>query len=332
MKKAEPVNEKGKSRPKKNGPIFIAGKPIRPGEALRLNFVVARLPTGTLIDMPVFVNRSKKAGPCLLLIGGMHGDEINGVEIMRRILVNKSFRPERGTVISIPILNIFGFINFSREVTSGKDINRSFPGSKRGSLASQAAYNLMNEVIPIIDYGIDFHTGGLRINNYPQIRTVMSDSTNSALANAFAPPFILNARLRDKSLRKEATKIKKPILVYEGGESLRLRKNAIDIGIAGTLRVMKHLGMISEAPESLYTPIQIAKSTWVRARISGMYHSMARNGTFVQKGETLGLISEPYGGYQYPLKCPSDGYIIAINNNPIVNRGDALIHLGTEEE
>lgn len=310
--------------------IRVAGVDVAPGETTKIDANIAKLPSGTIIDIPILVHRSKKPGPTLLLLAGMHGDEINGVEIMRRIIRDKFYKVECGSVICIPVINIYGFINFSRDVPDGKDINRSFPGTKNGSLASQVAYFLMTEVIPHIDYGIDFHTGGARINNQPQIRVKTDDPENLALAQAFGTKFILNSPFRDHSLRKEAFKLGKRIIVYEGGESLRLRKSAIDEGISGMQRVMKHLGMKSTAPESKRYTILINKSTWVRANSAGLHYSFLRNGTPVKNKELMGEVCDPYGEYQIKVKAPADGHIIAINNNPVVNRGDALFHVGQE--
>ncbi|WP_421871856.1 succinylglutamate desuccinylase/aspartoacylase family protein [Marinoscillum sp.] len=307
----------------------IAGEEIKKGDTKKIDVNIARLPSGTSIDIPVIVYRSKASGPTLLLLAGMHGDEINGVEIMRRIIREKLYKVEIGSVICIPIMNIYGFINFSRDVPDGKDINRSFPGAKTGSLASQVAYFLMQEIIPHIDYGIDFHTGGARINNSPQIRVKTDDPENLELAQAFGTKFILNSPFRDRSLRKEAFKLDKRILVYEGGESLRLRKNAIDEGIEGMLRVMKHLKMRSEAPKREREPIVIMKSSWVRAKSAGLHFGYHRNGSAISHKEVLGKVCDPYGTYEVQIKSPLEGHIIAINNNPVVNRGDALFHVGS---
>lgn len=308
--------------------IRINGERINPGQEKQINVSIAKLPTHTQIHIPIYVSRSKVDGPTLLVMGGMHGDEINGVEILRRILVKGLNRPKKGSIICIPVLNIFGFINFSREVTSGKDVNRSFPGSRKGSLASQVAYYVTTEILPQIDYCLDFHTGGARRNNYPQIRVKLSDLNNEELARAFNPPIILDSNYRDKSLRKEAAKRGIPVLVYEGGESLRLRKNAIDEGIDGYLRLLKHLEMIDEAPFKDRKSIIIYKSTWVRANISGLQHTYFRSGTQIKKGDVIGLITDPFGEFERKIKSPADGYVIGINNNPVVNRGDPLIHLG----
>lgn len=305
---------------------------IERGQTVQITHRIARLPTHTNIDIPIYVSRAKEKGPAMLIMAGLHGDEVNGIEIVRRIIVDGYHIPERGTVICIPVVNIYGFINFSREVPDGKDVNRSFPGRKTGSLASQVAHYLMSEIIPLVDYGIDFHTGGARRNNFPQIRTTLDDPENLELAKAFAAPFIINSRLRDRSLRKEAFKLKKRILVFEGGESLRLRKSAIDEGINGMLRVMKHLDLIHAAPEAEHDPIIIDKTTWIRARVSGLYHSFVRNGEFVEKKRVVGLITDPFGEFEIKVKANANGYVIGINNNPVINRGDALLHIGLSDQ
>lgn len=297
----------------------------------RENIQTARLPSGTVIEIPIFTYTAKNPGPTLLVMAGMHGDEINGVEIMRRVISQKLYQVNSGRVICIPVFNVFGFINFSREVPDGKDVNRMFPGSKNGSLASLFANFLTTEVLPHIDYGIDFHTGGKLINNHPQIRAMMEDEENVGLAKAFAAPFTINSPYREKSLRKEASKVGKRILIYEAGESLKLRKPAIDEGLNGMQRVMKHLGMIDEAPEQTKPQVLIEKSSWARARIAGIHYAQVRNGASVKKGEVMGMISDPYGDYEKPVKATHDCHILSINNNPVVNRGDALFHFGYSE-
>jgi predicted deacylase len=312
--------------------MIILNQKIQTGKLQRLDANIAKLPSGTVIDIPIMIYKSKQPGPVLLLIAGMHGDEINGVEIMRRIISQQIYKVDCGTVICIPVINVYGFINFSRDVPDGKDINRSFPGVQNGSLASQVAHFLMQDIIPNIDYGIDFHTGGQRINNYPQIRARLDDPENEALAAAFGTCFTINSPYRDKSLRKAAANLGKKILVYEGGESLRLRKNAIDEGINGTLRVMKHLGMIKDAPAPRYENKIITSSKWIRAKVSGLHYATVRNGAKVSKKDVLGEVSDPFGEYNIKITSPEDMYVVGINNNPVINRGDALFHLGIMAE
>ena len=233
---------------------------------------IAKLPSRSPIDIHILISRARKPGPVLLLTGGLHGDEINGVEIIRRIIQRGYHQPDRGTIICIPIINIYGFIHFSRYVPDGKDLNRSFPGNKKGSLASRVAHYLTHDIIPKIDYGIDFHTGGADRSNHPQIRCVMTDKKNAELATAFSAPFTLHSTLRPKSLRQIAAKNGKKILVYEGGESARFDEKAIRHGISGTLRLLKHLKMRSGKIIPIkHTNIKVEKSTWLRAQASGIF-------------------------------------------------------------
>ena len=246
--------------------VFIAGHQIQPGDFRQININIARLPSHTVIETPIYVSRAKEDGPILALTAGMHGDEINGMEIVRRILDSGLHKPKRGITVCMPIVNLYGFLNYSRDVPDGKDINRSFPGNKSGSLASRVAYNLMHEVVPFIDYGIDFHTGGAMRTNYPQVRSVLKDETNMELAQAFHAPFTIDAPFRPNSLRREAARKGKHVIVYEGGESLRFDQQAIEEGIAGTLRLMKFLGMIDTAPEPKEENKMIWSTSWVSCR------------------------------------------------------------------
>lgn len=308
--------------------IIIDGHKVPPGKDVQINAVIGRLPTRTPINIPVFVSRSEKEGPVLLVMAGVHGDETNGIEVIRRYLKNKFNRPTCGTVIAIPVYNVYGFISHSRGLPDGKDLNRSFPGSQTGSLASRVAYFLTTQILPIIDYGLDFHTGGKSRNNYPQIRAFFENEKDMDMAKIFGAPFIIHSGHRDKSLRKTAAKAGKQILVFEGGETLRLRKQVVDTGLDGILRVMKHLGMREGAPEIVNEPIIIKSSSWVRAKYAGLHHMLVRNGAKVEKKQLLGLITDPYGQFEKQIKSPSDGYVIGINNYPVVNMGDALLHIG----
>lgn len=308
----------------------IAGKTIAKNSNVQLSLDVARLPSRTKIDIPIFVFRGPKPGPTLLLMAGLHGDEINGIEILRNLLEKSCNNPQRGNVICIPVINIFGFLNFSRAVPDGKDVNRSFPGSKNGSLASRVAYHLMKEVIPAIDFGVDFHTGGASRTNYPQVRCVLSDEDNRLMAKAFNAPFTLDAKLIPKSLRHAAQAKGKKILVYEGGESLRFDPFAISEGIAGVYNLMKHLKMIDGKPSRRNTTTIIAKRTWVRARNAGLFHASIVNGQKVKKGQDLGFLTDPFAEFRINLRAPFSGYVIGLNYNPVVNQGDALVHVGTK--
>lgn len=289
--------------------------------------VISKLPSGTVIDIPVYVFRSVHDGPVLLLMAGMHGDEVNGTEIIRRMITKKMLYPLKGTIIAVPVLNIYGFLNFSRDVPDGKDVNRSFPGNREGSLASRVAHRFMKEVMPYIDYGVDFHTGGSSRGNYPQLRCVLADPKNQELAEAFAAPFILNASYRQGSLRKEAAKLGKHILVYETGESLRFDERGIAMGIEGTLRLMHHLGMATSAPAPSEPSTTCMKDIWLRAKNAGLFRSQVQEGEYVRKSQVVGTITDPYGEMEVRLNAPAAGYVVGLNNMPVVNQGDALLHI-----
>jgi predicted deacylase len=310
--------------------VTIAGQEIQPGEFKEININIARLPSHTQIDTPIYVSRSQEDGPVLALIAGMHGDEINGMEIVRRILDRGLHQVKRGTVVCMPVINVYGFLNYSRDVPDGKDVNRSFPGTKNGSLASRVAYHLMHDVIPFIDVGIDFHTGGAMRSNYPQVRAVLREAENVELAQAFQAPFTIDAPFRPNSLRREAARKGKNIIVYEGGESLRFDMQAIEEGVSGTLRLMKHLNMIDWAPEPKEESRVIWTTSWVRAKHAGLFQPNVVCGQLVHKGDWVGTITDPFGEFKEQVKAHESGYVIGMNNGPVINAGDALMHLGID--
>jgi predicted deacylase len=311
--------------------IVIQGVRVVPGEKINLEIPIAKLPTHTLIDLPVFIRSSAVAGPVVLISGGVHGDEINGIATAKKIL--QAFDEElillKGTVILIPLVNIYGFLSNSRTFPDGRDLNRSFPGSKKGSLASRIAHILSEEILPHIDFGIDFHTGGRMISNHPQIRVDFKDKVGVELAKAFGTHYVVHSKHIDKSFRKTAYKGKKHLLVYEGGESMRLDPYSIAEGISGTKRLLHHLEMI-DAPQVPQTTLVLKDSTWIRAKASGIFSCIVQLGDFVRKGDQLATISDPYGQVVVTVIASITGHLIGVNNNPVVNVGDALLHIGEE--
>jgi len=307
--------------------ITLNGQTITRGENRLINFHIARLPTHTQIDLPVHVIRGKEDGPVLLLMAGLHGDEINGIETIRRMIFDQTIKLKRGTVIAIPIVNVYGFLQTSRDLPDGKDLNRCFPGNQNGSLASRVAWFIMHEILPQIDYGIDFHTGAVNRTNFPQIRCKTENIVNMELATAFSAPFILNAEFRDKSIRKEASKKGKSIIVYEGGEALRLDESAILEGIKGTYRVMYHLRMIDDnIPAD--ASVLLTHATWVRAKHAGIYRNFTLPGSKIEKGQILGVITDPYGEDEIPLISKLEGYAIGVNFQSVINAGEPLVNMG----
>lgn len=317
--------------------IEVLGRAISKGKGLQLNLDIAKLHTRTKIEVPVIIERAKEDGPTILITGGIHGDEINGVEIVRQIVAKGYNKPQKGMVICIPVVNIFGFLSQEREFPDGRDLNRVFPGSKSGSLASIFAYHLMKEIVPLADYCLDFHTGGANRFNAPQIRINDGDKESLELARTFNAPFIVLSKRREKSYRDSAIKLGKKVLLYEGGKSLDLNKDITKTGVTGALNVMHYLGirdftdelnMKSQTAPSF--PIVIEKSKWIRAKYSGMFRSDAVLGQRYKKGDVIGSISDPFGSFERFIKAPNDGHIFCINHAPIVNMGDAVIHLSIE--
>lgn len=315
-------------------PLIIDQVAIAPGqeETVRLN--VGRLPSDTRIYIFAHVYRSINPGPTVLLIGGVHGDEINGVVINRKMIAEGLFgNIKAGTIISVPLLNIYGFINFSREVPDGKDINRSFPGNLKGSLAARVARTLTKKILPNVDCIVDFHTGGSSRYNYPQIRYSKKDKTAEQLALAFGAPYTIQKPIIPKSLRKVAQEMGIPTIVYEAGESVRLDGYSITKGIQGTKQVLQKLGML-DAP--ILSPsdrtILFKKTGWIRANFSGIFIWSKSSGQRVTKGEPIGEIHDPFGMKTVAVHAIKDGHIIGHNNGSVVNQGDALFHIGYEYE
>jgi uncharacterized protein len=309
----------------------INSQTISAGENKQISLNTYELHTKTKIEIPVFVFRSKHEGPTVLFSGGMHGDETNGIEIIRKIINREEVKNLNcGSVIAIPVINNMSFLIGSRDLPDGRDLNRCFPGNKAGSFGSRIAYDIMHHIIPLIDFGVDFHTGGAKINNCPQIRCIFEVPENLTLAESFSPQLIINSKYRDGTFRKEAAKKNKPILVFEGGESMRFDYNAINEGVNGCLRIMKNHDMIDcEVPNN--HSVKIKKDLWIRANKSGIFHLNKVNGAFVNKHDLLGVICNPFGKIEHKIMSNNHGYIIGVNNQPVVNQGDALIHIGLED-
>jgi len=311
----------------------VAGTQVLPGEHKEIRLHVGKLPSGTRINIYANVYRSVMPGPTVLVMAGMHGDEINGVEIVRRAVDQKIFQQlKRGTAIVIPLLNIYGFLLFSREVPDGKDVNRSFPGSFKGSLASRVARTLTKKILPVIDFGVDFHTGGANRHNYPQIRYSSGDEQALELAKQFKAPFTLKKAAMSKSFRKEAKKLNKPILVYEGGEALRLDGYSIEKALAGLQNLLFAQEMYEYPSRIEHEMFHIPRSGWVRASVAGIFEWSKSSGQFVVKNEPIGTIRDPYGLHEAVIHASKTGVIVGHNNSPVVNQGDALFNIGYDIE
>lgn len=307
----------------------IAGAHIAPGERRTVDIPVSVLSNHTPVNLAVHVVHGRRPGPVMFISGVVHGDEIIGLEVVRRLVQHAALRDLAGTLLAIPIVNAFGFIGQSRYLPDRRDLNRSFPGSDRGSLASQLADLFMREIVARCHFGIDIHSAALHRSNLAQIRIAPDDAELLRLAEAFAPPVILVSKLRDGSLRQSAGNRGVPVLLFEGGEALRFDENVIRTAVLGSLRVMQARGMIAatgiEAARGS-VPVSHAAS-WLRAPEGGILRSMHGTGGRVQAGETIGEISDPLGLRSEPVIALQDGMIIGRTNLPVVHRGDALFHI-----
>ncbi|QAB16231.1 succinylglutamate desuccinylase/aspartoacylase family protein [Hydrogenovibrio thermophilus] len=314
-----------------NHAITIGSETIKPGERKTVDLQVGKLYTHGELNMPVQVINGKRKGPTLFICAAIHGDELNGVEIIRRLMKVKALQRLKGTLIAVPIVNLHGFINQSRYLPDRRDLNRSFPGSSKGSLASRMAYLFLNEIVGQCSHGIDLHTGAINRTNLPQIRADLENDETLAMAEAFGAPLMMNATLRPGSLRASAVKKDIPILLYEAGEALRFDEFAIRAGVKGVLNVMKHLGMIAPGrvpKKPAKSPVIARSSYWVRAPHSGIFRALVKDGDRVQKDQTLlGVISDPFGEAEFEVYANASGIVIGQMVMPLVNEGEALFHI-----
>jgi len=279
--------------------------------------------------LPVYIKHGKKPGPTLFVSAAIHGDELNGIEIISRLINSKSVKNLRGTLIAVPLVNAYGVLNLDRYLPDRRDLNRSFPGSKKGSLASRLAHIFMTEIVQQCDYGIDLHTGAIHRSNLPQIRANLDDKETLSMAQAFGAPVLINSNLRDGSLRESANELGIPILLYEAGEALRFDEVSIRAGYRGIINVMRHLEMLSKrsSKKPPIKPFIARESGWVRAPDSGFVMHQRKLGDFVNKGDVLAVIKDPFGDVIDNIKSHTAGIIIGKQNIPLVHEGEAVYHI-----
>ncbi len=304
----------------------IADVDVPAGRSATGEIPVSRLVTGNRISLPIRVLHGRTDGPTMWVSAAVHGDEIAGVEIIRRALVGVDPRQLSGTIIAVPIVNVHGFLNGDRYLPDRRDLNRSFPGSPNGSLPARIADLFMNEIVARSDVGIDLHTGSDHRINLPQVRADLDDPTTRELAAAFGAPLMLHAKLRDGSLRAAATSDDTTVLLYEGGEAWRFDEDAILVGVRGVLGVLDALVMV-EADRPSPTSIESRSSSWVRARRSGIASLEVGLGDRVERGRTLATVRDSLGARLSQAKATRTGIVIGHTQHPLVNQGDAIVHI-----
>ncbi len=313
-----------------NQAFAINGITVKPGIRTTIDLPAGRLYTHAPMTIPVHVVNSKHAGPRLFISAAIHGDEINGVEIIRRVLNLPALKRLRGTLIAVPIVNVHGLINHSRYLPDRRDLNRSFPGSEKGSLAARLAHLFMEQIVCQSTHGIDLHTGAIHRTNLPQIRANVDDEETEKLARAFDVPVIISSTLRDGSLREAAAEYGIPMLLYEAGEALRFDEVSIRAGVQGIVNVMRLLEMLPPGrskSRKQKEPVVARSSSWVRAGDSGILRSLIPLGGRVKKDTLLGVVADPFGEQEIQIMSPVSGIVIGRTNLPLVNEGDALYHI-----
>lgn len=313
----------------KHAGIKIGGIQIRAGERRTLDLPMPSLYSHAPMTLPVQAICGRRTGPCLFVSAAVHGDEINGVEIIRRLLRLSLLKNLRGTLLAVPIVNVYGFVNHSRYLPDRRDLNRSFPGSDKGSMAARLADLFLREIVAHSDYGIDLHTGAIHRDNLPQIRANLDDEETASLAKAFQVPVLLNADIRDGSLREAAAERGIPMLLYEAGEALRFNEKAISAGVRGIVSVMRQLGMLTAIKRSRHhhEPLVARANSWVRAGRSGIHRATVALGSRVKKDQVIGIISDPFGAQELEVTANCAGIIIGRSNLPLINEGEALFNI-----
>ena len=307
--------------------FIIANTEILRGTTTTINLELPKL-YNTPTNLPIRVIRGRKDGPIVFISAAIHGDELNGIEIIRRIRKLNILNKLKGTLILVPIVNVYGIMNLSRYLPDRRDLNRSFPGSIKGSLASRVAKIFFDEIVSRCDLGIDLHTASIHKSNLPQVRTNIDNEYTFKLAKSFEAPVILHSELRDGSLRSVAQDSGIPILLYEAGEALRFDEVCIRIGVKGIINVLKEINMLPTVSRKiLKTPIITRNSNWIRTNESGMLRTIKALGDLVKKDEIIAFIDEPLGDDSFPIRSPFDGVIIGKSEIPLIQEGDAVFHI-----
>ncbi|MDO6829187.1 succinylglutamate desuccinylase/aspartoacylase family protein [Poseidonibacter sp. 1_MG-2023] len=312
----------------KNRTIEFAGIQIQKGTNVTINLELPKLYHSPM-DLPIRVIRGKKDGPVMFISAAIHGDELNGIEIIRRFRKLNILKRLKGTIVLIPIVNIYGVMTLSRYMPDRRDLNRSFPGTKKGSLASRVAKVFFDEIVSKCDFGIDLHTAAIHKSNLPQIRTNLDNEFTYNLAKVFEAPIVLHSELRDGSLRAEAFEKGIPVLLYEAGEALRFDETSIRIGVKGIVNILRESQMLPTVTKKkkFKNPIITRSSQWIRSTESGVIRTIKALGDMVIEGEIIAYVDEPLGDESFEIKATFDGVIIGKSEIPLIQEGDAIFHI-----
>lgn len=312
----------------------LGGVTVAPGTRAVVELPAAQLYTQTPLNIPVHIVNGRRPGPVLLVTAAIHGDELNGIDVVRRLLGAPFLKQLRGTVVAVPVVNVFGFIYKSRYLPDRRDLNRCFPGSEQGSLGSRMAHLIRTEVLDKVDYAIDLHTGAIHRSNLPQVRVNIANENSKALAEAFGVPVVINSVLSSGTLRDTAESQGIPMITYEAGEALRFDEACIRAGLRGVRNVMRHLKMLppGRGKYPVPEPHIALNSSWVRANTDGVFRPIVALGAYIRRGDVLGVINSPFTMEATEIKSPFAGILVGRENLPLVNEGEALFHIARFDE
>lgn len=313
-------------------PLLIAGASVPSGSRAEVSMPIGRLVTGERMALPVMVVHGATAGPSVWMNAAIHGDEIGGVEIISRVLRWLDPTRTRGTVLAVPVVNVHGFVTGDRYLPDRRDLNRSFPGAPGGSLAAQVAHLFMSEIVARAEIGIDLHTGSDHRTNLPQVRADLADPRARALAEVFGAPLMIHSKPRAGTLRHAAGRAGATVLLYEAGEAWRFDEAAITAGVMGVLRVLAAVGVVDPIMGDPQPSLVADRSSWVRAPRSGILHLDVAPGERVRRRQVLGSIDDTFGNRLAAVRAGAEGLVIGITRYPLVNRGDAVVHVAAVQE
>lgn len=316
-----------RKRKRRNTPMKVGGEMVRLGETRQINIPFSETYLGETVSIPVYVMRARKNGPRVLLTATIHGDELNGLGVLRQLLYDTPPKITNGTLVIIPVVNVYGMENLTRYLPDRRDLNRSFPGTSTGSISGRLAHVIFHDVVKQCDYGIDFHTGAARRTNFPNVRANLNNPGTRFLAEAFGSELTIHSMGAPGTLRREATRAGVPTIILEAGEIWKIEPGAVETGVLGTMNVLRALGMMRGEPKAPAFRVTARKTTWVRAEMGGILAFYAKPGDLVRKGDILAINSTVFGEDQRTMKSPCDGVIVGMTTMPAVKPGEPIYHI-----
>ena len=315
-------SSKPRSKPKAR-PLIIAGERIRLGETRDIPLPLSETYNASVLSTPVRIIRARRDGPRVLVTGAIHGDELNGVGVIRQLMFEDSnLRLKSGTLICVPVVNMPAFESQSRNVPDRRDLNRSFPGSHNGSMASRIADAVFRQLVKSADYCIDLHTAAMQRTNYPNVRADMRNPEARRIAKAFGCELIVNGRGPEGSLRRCACDAGVPTIILEAGEVWKIEPDVVEVGVRGVRNVLIELGMLDDEPTRPAYQTRIETTTWMRAHLGGLLWFHVSPGALVEAGQALATNASLFGDGRAVLISPVDGIVLGMTTLPTVKPGE----------